>query len=99
MLMEPDFAAQYAQAREMAADSHADDIINTVAIEPTLASVIVLAAIVLIRTFLSLSLQVEIEGRWPWQARFEKDLQAVIPGQLTQSCETTRKPDSRERLP
>jgi uncharacterized membrane protein len=45
----------------------AADIINTVAIEPTLDSVAVLAGIVLIRTFLSWSLEVEIEGRWPWQ--------------------------------
>lgn len=45
----------------------AADIINTVAIEPTLESVAVLAGIVLIRTFLSLSLEVEIEGKWPWQ--------------------------------
>jgi uncharacterized membrane protein len=45
----------------------AADIINTVAIEPTLDSLVVLAGIVLIRTFLSLSLEVEIEGRWPWQ--------------------------------
>jgi len=45
----------------------AADIINTVAIEPTLYSVAVLAGIVLIRTFLSFSLEVEIERRWPWQ--------------------------------
>lgn len=45
----------------------AADIVNTVAIEPTLESVAVLAGIVLIRTFLSFSLEVEIEGRWPWQ--------------------------------
>lgn len=45
----------------------AADIINTVAIEPTLESVAVLAGIVLIRTFLSFSLEVEIDGRWPWQ--------------------------------
>ncbi|WP_375381095.1 DUF1622 domain-containing protein [uncultured Sphingomonas sp.] len=45
----------------------ADDIINTVAIEPTLRSLAVLAGIVLIRTFLSFSLEVEIDGRWPWQ--------------------------------
>ncbi|HET9427388.1 MAG TPA: DUF1622 domain-containing protein [Allosphingosinicella sp.] len=49
----------------------AADIINTVAIEPTLDSLFVLAGIVLIRTFLSFSLEVEIEGRWPWQARQE----------------------------
>lgn len=45
----------------------AADIINTVAVEPTLDNVLVLGAIVLIRTFLSWSLQVEIEGRWPWR--------------------------------
>ena len=45
----------------------AADIVNTVAIEPTLESLAVLAGIVLIRTFLSFSLEVEIEGRWPWQ--------------------------------
>ncbi|HET9459468.1 MAG TPA: DUF1622 domain-containing protein [Sphingomicrobium sp.] len=45
----------------------AADIINTVAVRPTLESVAVLAGIVLIRTFLSFSLELEIEGRWPWQ--------------------------------
>ena len=45
----------------------AADIINTVAVQPTLSSLAVLAGIVLIRTFLSFSLEVEIEGRWPWQ--------------------------------
>jgi uncharacterized membrane protein len=45
----------------------AADIINTVAIEPTLESLLILAGIVLIRTFLSFSLEVEIEGRWPWE--------------------------------
>lgn len=45
----------------------AADIIATVAIEPSLDSLAVLAGIVLIRTFLSFSLEVEIEGRWPWQ--------------------------------
>lgn len=46
----------------------AGDIIRTVAIAPTFASVGVLAGIVLIRTFLSFSLEVELTGRWPWQA-------------------------------
>lgn len=45
----------------------AADIIRTVAVTPTLESVGVLAAIVLIRTFLSFSLELEITGRWPWQ--------------------------------
>jgi uncharacterized membrane protein len=42
-------------------------IIRTVAVTPTFASVGVLALIVLIRTFLSFSLELEITGRWPWQ--------------------------------
>ena len=45
----------------------AADIIRTVAIEPTLRNVGVLAVIVLVRTFLSFSLEVELEGRWPWR--------------------------------
>ena len=45
----------------------AADIIRTVAIDPSIESVSVLGLIVLIRTFLSMSLQVELEGRWPWQ--------------------------------
>lgn len=45
----------------------AADIVRTVAFTPTLASVAVLALIVLIRTFLSWSLTLELEGRWPWQ--------------------------------
>jgi len=47
----------------------AGDIVRTVAASPSLTSVAILAAIVLIRTFLSFSLQVEITGRWPWQKR------------------------------
>ncbi len=46
----------------------AGDIISTIAIEPTLTSVSVLGLIVIIRTFLSISLEVEIDGRWPWQS-------------------------------
>jgi uncharacterized membrane protein len=45
----------------------AGDIIRTVAVEPTLEQVGVLALIVLIRTFLSFSLEVELEGKLPWQ--------------------------------
>ena len=47
----------------------AADIIRTVAITPTVESVLVLAGIVLIRTFLSFSLQLEVTGAWPWQKR------------------------------
>lgn len=45
----------------------AGDIIRTVAVSPTLQNVLVLGLIVLIRTFLSITLQLELEGRWPWQ--------------------------------
>lgn len=45
----------------------AADIMATVVTEPTMDDVLVLGFIVLIRTFLSLSLQVELEGRFPWQ--------------------------------
>jgi uncharacterized membrane protein len=45
----------------------AADIIRTVAVTPTLSSVLVLALIVAIRTSLSFSLELEITGRWPWQ--------------------------------
>ena len=46
----------------------AADIIRTVVLEPTLNNVLVLGLLVLIRTFLSWSLVLEIEERWPWQA-------------------------------
>lgn len=45
----------------------AADIIGTVAVEPTLRSVGVLGLIVLVRTFLSMALEVEMEGRLPWR--------------------------------
>ncbi len=44
----------------------AADIIRTVAVAPTFRGVGVLAIIVLVRTFLSFTLEVELEGRWPW---------------------------------
>jgi uncharacterized membrane protein len=50
----------------------AADIIGTVAVTPSFENLGVLAVIVLIRTFLSFSLEVEIEGRWPWQRAGEK---------------------------
>jgi uncharacterized membrane protein len=47
----------------------AADIIGTVAVDPTFHNLAVLGLIVLIRTFLSFALEVEIQGRWPWQGR------------------------------
>lgn len=45
----------------------AADIIRSVAVEPTIESVAVLGLIVLVRTFLSWSMDVEITGEWPWR--------------------------------
>lgn len=47
----------------------AADIIYTVAVDFTYESVSVLAVIILLRTFLSFTLEVELTGRWPWQVR------------------------------
>ncbi|MET1044189.1 MAG: DUF1622 domain-containing protein [Microbacteriaceae bacterium] len=55
----------------------AADIIRTVAVTPTLQSVAVLGGIVLIRTFLSWVLQLEISGRWPWQKPTEPTTESV----------------------
>jgi uncharacterized membrane protein len=45
----------------------AADVIRTVTTAPTFTNIGMLAAIILTRTFLSWSLVVEMEGRWPWQ--------------------------------
>jgi uncharacterized membrane protein len=51
----------------------AADIVRTVAVKPTMESVAVLGLIVLIRTFLSMALQVELQGRWPWQSASDRE--------------------------
>ena len=45
----------------------AADIIRTVAVEPAYQDLGMLAIIVLVRTFLSFTLEVEVNGHWPWQ--------------------------------
>jgi uncharacterized membrane protein len=55
----------------------AADIVRTVALTPTRESLTVLAMIVAIRTFLSWSLSLELEGRWPWQRSRERADSAV----------------------
>lgn len=57
----------------------AADIIRTVAVAPNAQSVMVLAGIVAIRTFLSFSLEVEITGRWPWQSKGRQAASAEPP--------------------
>ena len=63
----------------------AADIIRTVAVQPSLQNVAVLGLIVLIRTFLSFSLEVEIDGRWPWRR-----------AGLEQAASSPASPDSRQ---
>ena len=46
----------------------AGDIIRTVVVADTLENVAVLGIIILIRSFLSVTLHLEVEGQWPWQA-------------------------------
>jgi len=50
----------------------AADIVKTIAIELTFTSLGLLAGLVVVRTFLSWTLTLEIEGRWPWQRRGEQ---------------------------
>ncbi|HVX06910.1 DUF1622 domain-containing protein [Humibacter sp.] len=64
----------------------AADIIRTVAVTPTLESVGVLAGIVVIRTFLSWSLELEITGAWPWQKRPA----AAQPGRTAEPAQAAR---------
>ena len=73
----------------------AGDIIKTVAIGPTFDSVIVLAIIVLVRTVLSLSIDVEIDGRWPWQAAQQTGLTET--GLAGTSSAPRRNQQSRDR--
>jgi uncharacterized membrane protein len=49
----------------------AADIIRTVVLEPTTENVLLLGLLVIVRTFLSWALVVEMDGRWPWQANRE----------------------------
>src|SRR5437899_1356996 len=58
----------------------AADLIRTVAVEPSLESVAVLGLIVVIRTFLSFSLDIEIEGRLPWRASSRPGADGADPG-------------------
>lgn len=48
------------------------DVIETITVKPTFRSLAVLAALVVLRTALSWTLTLEIEGRWPWQTVTEE---------------------------
>jgi uncharacterized membrane protein len=77
----------------------AGDVVRTVALDATLNNVAVLGLLVLIRTFLAWSLTVEIEGRWPWQARPGKAASAEPTREVAASSEPTGKPELKEGLP
>lgn len=47
----------------------AADIVKTIALEATFTSLGVLAGLVIVRTFLSWTLVIEVDGRWPWQVK------------------------------
>jgi uncharacterized membrane protein len=59
----------------------AADVVRTVALEPTLENVAILGILVIIRTFLSWSLFVELQGYWPWKGR-TGSREAPKPGEL-----------------
>lgn len=63
----------------------AGDLIRTVAVAPTLDNVLVLGIIVLIRTFLSFSLEIEIEGVPPWRRAFVSG--ATVAAQAARKAE------------
>jgi len=62
----------------------AADLIRTIAVSPTLDNVLVLGLIVLIRTFLSFSLAVEIDGVWPWRQALASGAETIM--QATQTA-------------
>ncbi len=65
----------------------AADIIGTVAVDPTFRNVGILGAIVAIRTFLSFALEVEIQGRWPWQLADESASDLEPGGAVDGGCD------------
>ena len=63
----------------------AGDLIRTVAVDPTLNNVLILGLIVLIRTFLSFSLEIEIEGTLPWKRALTRSGVSVITDAVRKS--------------
>jgi len=63
----------------------AGDLIRTVAVDPTLDNVVILGIIVLIRTFLSFSLEIEIEGTLPWKRAITQSGASVIADAVKKS--------------
>ena len=63
----------------------AGDLIRTVAVAPTLDNVFTLGIIVLVRTFLSFSLEIEIEGTLPWKRALAQSGVSVIADAVKRS--------------
>jgi uncharacterized membrane protein len=76
----------------------AGDIIGTVTAKPNFTTVGVLAAIVLIRSFLSMELEMEIEGRWPWQ-RKEPAIESAARVDMSRRAVEQRAPAQAETAP
>lgn len=75
----------------------AGDLIRTVAVDPTLDNVIILGIIVLIRTFLSFSLEIEIEGTLPWRRALTQTGASVIADAVRHSAPTQLAPTHSAR--
>jgi uncharacterized membrane protein len=60
----------------------AADIIATVAAVPTAANLLMLTGVILLRTFLSATLMLEVEGRWPWSRDLRQTRRAGQVGQV-----------------
>jgi Protein of unknown function (DUF1622) len=72
----------------------AADLVRTVAVAPTLNSVLVLGLFVPIRTFLSFSLEIEIDGTWPWRRAL-----ANGAGTVKQATQVALEPGSHSAMP
>lgn len=64
----------------------AADIVKTIALEPSFISLGVLAGLVVVRTFLSWTLVLEIEGRWPWQGEPSRSADALSVGMTSRQA-------------
>jgi uncharacterized membrane protein len=60
----------------------AADVVRTAALSPTLINFAALGVLVVVRTFLSWSIVVEIEGRWPWQRRSQGEIDGMAESPL-----------------
>ncbi len=69
----------------------AADIVKTIALELTFMSLGVLAGLVLVRTFLSWTLVLEIEGRWPWQ----REARGAVAGIRSETVAWPQGPDEK----